>query len=52
MAYQDLLTRQIEQLGMVLRRLLATAVGQDDPGEAHISEAMQALEDAFELPQG
>ena len=33
MAYQDHLTRQIEQLGMVLRRLLSGALGLDDHTE-------------------
>jgi hypothetical protein len=33
MAYQDHLTRQIEQLGMVLRRLLSGALGLDDRAE-------------------
>lgn len=43
MAYQDHLTRQIEQLGMVLRRLLSGAHGLDDSAE-------QAMEtDAIEM---
>jgi hypothetical protein len=33
MAYQDHLTRQTEQLGMVLRRLLSGALGLDDRAE-------------------
>jgi hypothetical protein len=33
LAYQDHLTRQIEQLGMVLRRLLSGALGLDDHAE-------------------
>lgn len=54
MAYQDHLTRQIEQLGVVLRRLLTAALGQRDPGLTSNSsaEAMHALEDAFDLPKG
>lgn len=43
MAYQDHLTRQVEQLGMVLRRLLSDALGLDD-------RAVQFMEmDAIEL---
>ncbi len=54
MAYQDHLTRQIEQLGMVLRHLLSAALGQGDPGEASISkaEATQALDEAFGRSKG
>ncbi|MBK9515285.1 MAG: hypothetical protein IPO05_17055 [Flavobacteriales bacterium] len=43
MAYQDHLTRQVGQLGMVLRRLLSDALGLDD-------RAVQFMEmDAIEL---
>ena len=42
MAYQDQLTRQIEQLGMVLRRLLSGALGLDDHAEQ--AEEMEAIE--------
>lgn len=37
MAYQGHLTRRIEQLGMVLRRLLSGLTGQHEPGEVRIS---------------
>jgi hypothetical protein len=54
MAYQDHLSRQIELLGMVLRRLLAAALGQGDPEQARLStaEATQALDEAFGLSKG
>ncbi len=51
MAYQDHLTRQIEQLGMVLRRLITGLTGQRDPGEAVVTveEAEQAITEALAL---
>lgn len=60
MAYQDHLTRQIEQLGMVLRRLLSglTGTGVPEPVHRTVEEARQAvamsldsdLEALFALP--
>lgn len=54
MAYQDHLTRQIEQLGMVLRRLLTGLTGQRDPGEAIVTveQAEQNLTEALDLAPG
>lgn len=54
MAYQDHLTRQIEQLGMVLRRLFARLLGPNDPGEAELSsmDLEHALDEALELGPG
>lgn len=54
MAYQDHLTRQIEQLGMVLRRLLTGLLGPQDPGEMARSaeEVERALEEALGLVPG
>ena len=42
MAYQDHLTRQIEQLGMVLRRMLSGALGLDDHADQVVE--MDAIE--------
>jgi len=54
MAYQDHLTRQTEQLGMVLRRLLTGLTGQRDPGEAIVTveQAEQNLTEALDLAPG
>lgn len=54
MAYQDHLTRQIEQLGMVLRRLFTGLAGPRDPGEVELSspDVERALDEAFELKPG
>lgn len=54
MAYQDHLTRQIERLGMVLRRLLTGLTGQRDPGEATVTmeQAEQTLTEALDLAPG
>lgn len=54
MAYQDFLTRQIEQLGMVLRRLITGLTGQGDPGAATLAmeEARQALGESLGLEPG
>lgn len=54
MAYQDHLTRQIEQLGMVLRRLLTGLTGQREPGEAIVTveQTEQTLTEALDLAPG
>lgn len=51
MAYQDHLTRQIEQLGMVLRRLLTGALGLDDRAEQvmEVDALEQTLNEALDL---
>ena len=50
MAYQDHLTRQIEQLGMVLRRLLSGLTGTDVPEPVHntLEETRQAIATSLE----
>ena len=45
MAYQDHLTRQTEQLGMVLRRLLSAALGKGDQAQPVLQ--MDAIEQAL-----
>lgn len=54
MAYQDHLTRQVEQFSMVLRRLLTGLLGPRDPGEVELSsqDVKRALDEALELKPG
>lgn len=53
MAYQDHLTRQIEQFGMVLRRLLSGLTGSPGTQEAASATLVeQALDEALGLPHG
>ena len=53
MAYQDHLTRQIEQFGMVLRRLLSGLTGSPGTQEAaSATQVEQALDEALDLPHG
>jgi len=52
MAYQDHLTRQIEQLGLVLRSLITGLLDGRDHGEIAMTtaQAEQALDEALHLP--
>lgn len=53
MAYQDHLTRQIEQFGMVLRRLLSGLTGSPGTQEAaSATQVEQALDEALDLTHG
>lgn len=53
MESRDLLIRQIEQLGMVLRRLLSGPIGPADVAEVlSITQVEQAIDEAFGLTAG